>query len=411
MSSNNITLNTILGEVSSLLGDATVGSSTETTRKTLAVNMAKDFVLSQIGLPSSEITYSFLYTENVVVYPLPFGYVDKIMLRYDETKGTGDNNERSNWSRKFEYVNPQEFYPVQYRQAYDIIYWSVDYVNGTPSLLVNTRNIISKLTIDQADSTNFWTLLGDGSNLRVDNVVYTSGLGSLEFDINAVTNGYVTLQKNLTQQPSDWTVYENNGVFTFDEYFQSVTGFTGISVNFGTDLSNYWSISTTVDKNGNAPADGWTSFALSWANATMVGSPDVKNIKYFWITMTYGGTLVPTTDWRIDNMCLYNPDAMVFTFYTDQVINSKGTGTMTNVFSDPNDVATFLSMDQSVKNGIEYFAAMMYRPQAEGMDNSWLQQMATTTLATLKVRYPKKLVNYLFRLRVSRNHGSGRHGK
>src|ERR1039458_10165794 len=124
--SNSVNLNQLLVETSSLLGDATVGSATETIRKTFAINMAKNMILSSCGLPASEIKYQFPFTENVAAYSIPFGYVDKIMLRYDETKGINNNNQMANRHRHIEYVNPQEFYTLQYAQANDMVYWSVD---------------------------------------------------------------------------------------------------------------------------------------------------------------------------------------------------------------------------------------------------------------------------------------------
>lgn len=398
------TLNDFLTALNNFTGDATTGGTTEQRRKIWAINLAKDYLLSLVGLPASEVTTPISYLDDQNKYVLPVGISEPISLRYDEAQGQADVNKANNARRKWEFMRSDELYLYQDLQASDIVYFGIDYANNSNQVVIITDNIVPSFQISAADDTTEWATLGDASALAVDNSVYKEGLGSLSFTIT-YSSGKAIVQFSLGT-PTDYTNYLSTGVFSFDLFVQILTGLNAVAVQIGSDapggtLSNYWKMSTTTQADGSAfAASVWNSLSTNWANATMTGSPNITQIQYVQIEIDIANTFPTTTLWRIDDLELHNPDAMLFKYYTDQIVQDASSGLMKKDFVANGDKASFASIDQSIVNVVAAIAAGVYRPTSLNQDGSVANAIAKQGIANLQYRFPKKTLDLMERLRT-----------
>lgn len=398
------TYNDILNSLNNFVGDASVGGTTEATRKMMLINTAKDYLISMIGLPASEVAQEISFIDNQNIYAVDDGMLEPISLRYNEAQGQGSNNKRQNANRDFEYLRTDELYALQQRQANDIVYWGMDYGQNDNDIVIITNNIIPSQQINSFDQLTSLYALGDASNLALDTNVYKEGNASTSFSINYAT-GKAYIQYQL-DGPTDFTPYLNTGVFNFDLYIQGSTGLNGVSLQMGSDavssvspsptFSNYWKMTTT---NGSL---AWNTISLDWADAVMTGSPDVTKINYFQIEFDIDNTFVNSTLWRLDDLKLYAPDSVLFTYYTGNVVQDGTTAAMKSDFENSNDIASFASIDPSIIRTVAALAAQMYKPTSLSQDSSFIKEIADQGVANLTYRFPKKVLPYMGRFRTIR---------
>lgn len=169
------------------------------------------------------------------------------------------------------------------------------YSGGNRTLRVNAR-LNTGIQINAADgiTTNgTWAVGGNASNIQNNNQYFTNGAaGSVTFQLNQTgisSTGSIT---NSTMGDTDLTNHYNNAYEFFYMYFPNAAGITSVEFRFGSSAGNYYSIAgLTTDYAGNAWVNGWNLLGASWTTATTVGTPDITDINYISVIVTYNGTL------------------------------------------------------------------------------------------------------------------------
>ena len=145
--------------------------------------------------------------------------------------------------------------------------------------------------IDDMNSIGSWANGGGASAPVLDNVTFAQGSASLKYDL--VGSGYLENQS----EDADLSDMENEGVL-FCYVWSPAVKPTSHTLLFGSDASNYWSVTVTAAWDGTAYAEGWNLLGFDWATATKTGSPDASKLSYFRLSTVQVGTASPVRlDW------------------------------------------------------------------------------------------------------------------
>jgi len=204
----------------------------------------------------------------------------------------------------------------------------------------------------QADTTN-----SDATNVTIDTAEYTSGNGSLNFDVDVSQSGNnrATIY-NEDANSADLSDLEDLASWVFEAYIPNVTNFSSITFYWGTDSSNYWSATVTTDINGSAFANGDNTIKVNWADATPTGTPDAGDITYYRFDFNYTVSQGDDTDFRLDYLRVVRPEKLTFR-YVSWVVGKNNSGTDIYAFSATTDVPFFSGKYDQYKYAIAHKAA------------------------------------------------------
>jgi len=200
-------------------------------------------------------------------------------------------------------------------------------IDGEHYLLVNL-NKGNHLRLDSFDNIDYdgeWVERGDANTPAQDLIEMRQGQASVKFRIDTSGgNNYAGL-RNTTLSQKDLSDYEDAGIHLIEVYIP-YAGVTGITLYWGSDTSNYWAASATAPINKSAITVGWNEFKVSWEDATKVGSPDVDNIDYLEVKISYtSGSYTDNSLFRIDNWRLSSIYRLDFDYFsTYMVIDADG---------------------------------------------------------------------------------------
>ena len=277
--------------------------------------------------------------------------------------------------------------------------FAVERRDGSAYLKVNLAgkwqpNIIATFDSTTADG-GTWvadTTTSDASNLTVDSINMTSGTGCLTYDITVAQSGNnratisnsALSSKNLTQ-------HLNVSTWTVDVYNPLVTYLTSYTLYWGSDSSNYWSVTVTTDANGNAFANGSMTLAFNWANATKTGTPDVTAIDYIRFDENYSASQANSVAHRIDNLRICHPERLVF-YYLSNKIGTNSGGTPLYAFTSTTDIPFFSGQYDFYRFAVAHYAtSILYRKTGLLDDADYQEQKAVESLANKKKLFPTHL--------------------
>lgn len=352
------TLNDILKVLNTEIGKTSADTPTEQSAKITLINFAKDFIISQLGLPSSERTYSIRFIDGKEKYALPADFLEPISLNYEPSflDWVGINK-----SSEFDFRWPGEL--LKLNPISGIVFWGFDYVDGVKSLIIKAKNSIASTTINEADSLDGWSTLNDATNLRLDSVRSFSGKNSLRFTIDETISGNsrATIKLSLAS-PLNFEIYKKYGTFYTAFYIQNSTGISSITLKWGTDASNYWYVVQTRNSDNQVFQTGWNEVVWDWSDASAIGNPDERNITFLQWDIDYDETsFVSPQDWNIDKVKIVFRDVFVLRYYSENVVKDGTSGQLKKDFQNTNDIALFADVDASLINLIGMFAALRYR--------------------------------------------------
>lgn len=372
---------TTLNDVAPLVRDYARNQALTDARVIRAINTATSLVQSQLGLPGYEKQFEFEFDQSQPVIQLPVDYGEMLSLRYRDA-------EQANHI-------PFTYKPGEYLyQRFDLIDGATrlvgDYnADGFWQLFVIAPNTVAPTvidTFDNSDATN-WTPSGDADDIVTDTAVYVQGNASLRFNIfqNVANRGSI---ESSSWGPFNFTQYVDIGRFDFYTFLPNITNFTSVSINWGTDSSNYFKNTVTTQSDGSAFQLGWNTLAIEWNGAVQVGSPDSTQIGWFKVDWDYTGAFTPTDSFRIDYLRMVRPDWMVLTYNTTY----KGTTTLgapLYTFTALTDKFPFGDMDPSIMELVALQAAVVVNPTLL-QENSHVRDSYKTYSMTFQKRYPKK---------------------
>ena len=150
-----------------------------------------------------------------------------------------------------------------------------------------------------SESVDEYTLGGDASNKVSDDINFREGRSSLRFDIADSTN-----ESTIERTKSDGDVVDINDYINLGKVFLLVympTVVPGIVINYGSDSSNFYTISTVTKQfNGADFQEGWNTVAWDMKDAIATGSPENDKIKYYKIEIDNTG--VTDVNFRVDGL-------------------------------------------------------------------------------------------------------------
>jgi hypothetical protein len=235
----------------------------------------------------------------------------------------------------------------------------------------------------------------DATDISTDTVVYKQGVASIKFNIDTTLSGSdrASLTRTFTTG-FDFSPYKDIGWLKMWADLPNVTNLSSISLNWGTDASNYYKTTITAQVDGNAfSTTRWNDLGFEWNGATVVGTPTDTNIAYFKIDLDYTGAYVSTDDFRFDFLRLLVPDNMTLTYTTNSVGKSSG-GTYLSAFTASTDTFLFGDVDPSLGEVIAIYASVILSPQIL-VDNVEVKARYRELEKIFRSRFPKRKQNNL----------------
>lgn len=348
-----ITINDILLQTNDYLGNYTVGTQPNPI-KIRAINRAIEYMQRRMGLPSDEQVFHFNFSADQIYYDMPDAYNEPLQLLYDNVNY---NVPARAWRyRKYPDILEKEGINTCKR------YFGYTSINGKNQLVVNGPNIFAPQLIDSFDTAveEGWVGLNDAKNLADDTTQKIQGAASLRFDIVSSVLGIANLHKsNLNLDVS--ALHARNGFWKFYQQFASAN-IPLITLTYGTDSSNFYTIMATQQDNGLpfSTVPQWNLLGFNTSNRIATGIPIDNNITFIDIQYTEGVGFGTVPNFRIDDLYWTFPDAMSHIYYSA----FKGTHSSIPavVLSDVGDICYFGLFAPDLLNPIALKAAVMLRP-------------------------------------------------
>jgi len=265
--------------------------------------------------------------------PIFNGVVDYAIAA--DVKGTGLIDIRPQVNR-----NAWDIWTQAYNQAFDVVksnmfatanMFTVNFNTGLKTIRINAPFLPAPVIVnDISDITDngTWAVGGSASNLAVDNQNYVYGGGSLSLNLPSGA-GYL---ENSTMSQLDLTTYLNQGTFFLYVYMPTASQFTSVNLRWGSDSSNYYSVTATTTQQNTAFQNGWNLLQFAWLGATVTGTPTVTAIDYMRITMN---TTATQTAAKVNYSTVALGNVLEYEYYSKYLFRDATTGafqeTVTNV--------------------------------------------------------------------------------
>lgn len=381
------TLNDILNKMNYFLGETTTDSVQEQNVKISMINSAKNYLLSNFTLPNSIRTQTISFISENFKYPLNEDFLEEVSLQYRVE--AGEEMAKAQRDKDILLVSPSEILNYVASPPSDALLWAINPAEKIVYLV--SQNTFAQLLVDGCESLNGWISDDDATNLRLDNTIFQKGGSSIRFDINTSLspNNRATLIKNFSS-PQNWSLYKQNGVFSFYVWLGTTTNFSSISFKIYSSTGNYYFMTTNTQSDGSPfQANTWNSVSFKWENATIVGSPDASAINKMEINLDYTSAFVPFGSWRIDQITLSLPDQIDLKYITNLVIQDSS-GTLKSDFTATTDIALYLGNDPLLLDLNALLAGVYYRPTMLEDRNS-LAEFFRFLMGKVEERYPKRI--------------------
>lgn len=192
--------------------------------------------------------------------------------------------------------------------GYEIINGKL-YLGDVPTPSSSTTVPITVLSNNAYNEDGTWVGQLDAINVTSDLDEFKTGNGSVKFDIDVSSDaGNVAAIENSTFTSVDLSSYEDAGKFRMWAYLPDVTYISSITLRWGSDSSNYWSLATTKDYVDEALKDGWNLLEFDWSDSAVVEtlSPSSAAIDYLQFRIAYSANQPDDTDFRIGSIRIAN---------------------------------------------------------------------------------------------------------
>ena len=190
-------------------------------------------------------------------------------------------------------------------------------------------NIFSSLTGDGVA-----TVDGDASNLGVNETWAIAGSASLDFDVTQSGGVSDLIMTGMTSKDISGLARDSVIQLTIDIPAEwagaaDVAGaLTSVQVRVGTDASNYYKMTTSVNSYGGAFEQGLNTLSFKKRNAVKVGTIDDEDIAYVKITFTH---TVSATGIKVDNLIISEGFGMSYSYYSNSYFVNITTGALSIV--------------------------------------------------------------------------------
>ncbi len=233
-----------------------------------------------------------------------------------------------------------------------------------------------------------WSAGTGVTNITHDSYDYRFGNGAINFDTNGELTATISFVRTSVLDISDFTNQQRLRL-----WMKLPTAPSSIAVRWGSDSSNYFSHSLTTQVNGASFAtSGWNELEAVQASATATGTPDLENIDYFALVLTFA--LANTdTDYIIDEIRLIKPEEMQVEYYSKYIgktiagVYSEG---LTVSASTTDLLVLYNELREIVIAGVCWKYLRMRGDKQAKADSEYYRQIYENGKNRIKIKYPSR---------------------
>jgi len=274
--------------------------------------------------------------------------------------------------------------------------FAIQVVAGVQTIRIKSvdGNCASLNTATAYNQNGTWIGAGAISGVYTDNYEGFSLPASVAFLFNG-TSGTLTNDGNVynTFLPIDCTQYQNRSNIYFDIDFSSITNLTSVTLEWGTDSSDYYTYTATTDYLGNAFTTGWIRIKVPWSSPpTTVGTPTITSIKYLQLTIAAS----PSTNLgliRVQNFFISENVPLTLTYYSTNMVTTTAL-TQSQVFSNSANTTDYPlwsgRWDMATEPFINSVLEILFWITGEITDLSIAKNRIQQLVEPLKTRYPSQ---------------------
>lgn len=270
---------------------------------------------------------------------------------------------------------PSDVFTQEYAQAFDANK-ALNFANkittqwntGVKTIRIEAPTLTSPVQLTDTSTLTGWVATTGAQNLSLDTVNNVAGGGALQFDLAAGSStGYI---ENSTLTAVDLTSLVNIGTGFIWVYLPTGASITSVDIRWGTDSSNYYHYTATVNQEGTSFVNGWNLIALPWVFATKVGTPTDSSYSYVRATVNYNSTL--QIGCKIDNLTFAPGYIFELQYYSKYLFRNPSTNAFQETVVDAaTDIATIINLDTESYNLLFNKVAFFVAQTLQGADANY----------------------------------------
>lgn len=242
--------------------------------------------------------------------------------------------------------------------------FTINWNQGVRTILINNPFQNTGVVVNYASSlteNGTWAAGGNAGSLTLDGTNWIAGGGSLKFNLTTGPGaGYLTTSDSAS---SDLTDFLNQSTWFLWTYLPTASAFTSIEFQFGSSVSDYYSVSVTETQANTAFADGWNLLAFNWLNLSETGSPDPSDITYLKVIWNYTGAA--QTGVRLNDLVCQTGQIMEYEYYSKYLFRDETTGVFQETVTDDSNL---INLDTDSYNILFNEVAYLTAQQLQGVD-------------------------------------------
>jgi hypothetical protein len=185
-------------------------------------------------------------------------------------------------------------------------------------------------TITDPSTNGTWVASGAVSNLAADTYDTFEQNSSISFSYSGTSGAFT----NSTMTAQDLSRYVARSQIYLNLNLQSVTNFTSVTIQVGSDASDYITATATTDYVGNPLVVGWNRLAFPWTGTTtVVGNPVYTAINYVQVTLAYGSTSTTVMN-NIENLWVSENIPMILDYYSNNMVLDAADSNQWQIFQN-----------------------------------------------------------------------------
>lgn len=290
---------------------------------------------------------------------------------------------------------PVDIWSQAYNQAFDV--WkqnvfggqknmfTMNFNTGVKTLRVNAPFLNAPVVINQAESTNdngIWTTSGTASNIQNNNTNFVQGAGSLQFD---VTIGSASIVNSTMAQVNLSNVVNQSSLFVW-VYIQTGSNLTSVNLQWGSDASDYYTRTVTLNQQGVVFQNGWNLCQFIWNGSTIIGTPNPSAINFVQVTLNVTANMPACLMNGIDSIL---GTILSYRYYSKYMFQNATTLAFQETITDDSNL---INLDTESYNLMFNLVAFLIMQQVQGLDAmfydaNFFGQQYQTGLAEYKAAY------------------------
>lgn len=263
--------------------------------------------------------------------------------------------------------------------------FNINFDHGVKTIRISNSNLVPGVTINACDSitgNGTWAVGGTASNLEEDDENFVSGSSSLKFNLTTGT-GWL---ENSTMDPINLSEWQSQAVQFLWTYLQNASKITSVNLRWGSSSSNYYTVTATVNQQGNTFVNGWNLLDFDWDGATTVGSPNSSSISYVRVTWV---TTAAQTGMRLNNIVSRLGSIYEIVYYSKYLFEDALTGGWQETITDDSNI---INLDTDSYNLLVYQCGLQLAQQLQGsdalvFDANYFKEQYGTSLFKYKTMY------------------------